>query len=339
MSIIRLPIDTKSLYFNIKNDNIHGHTATVATPLKQGNTYNNELGKLLSIQEKKIDISSKAEFVHELIKHSKSKVIITHAYKFDKLSVNGMRIYTESDFCVYVKEEVDPCKVQYGRLKVHYPMNLFYSDEDFSVNNKEVINAISDKLSNYAFLIRAFEYNTETQILNFDALIVGVNGVPYSKVFINEKGVGNKFNLIFNENADDYDYEIISLRKKFGEIVSPSNFLEYSRKMKELAYEILKNNELTDIEIISDKYPYSLFDFIYKDVDGIKKYGILRVTSTKMKYFNMSLSQRNFLYDNKEDVIVFLIVNIYEKPEVLKISCDKLSEFSMSINSIKYGGD
>ena len=36
MSIIRLPIDTKSLYFNIKNDNKTGHTATVATPLKQG---------------------------------------------------------------------------------------------------------------------------------------------------------------------------------------------------------------------------------------------------------------------------------------------------------------
>ena len=36
MSVIRLPIDTKSLYFNIKNDNKTGHTATVATPLKQG---------------------------------------------------------------------------------------------------------------------------------------------------------------------------------------------------------------------------------------------------------------------------------------------------------------
>ena len=33
--IIRIPIDTKSLYLNIKNDNETGHTATVATPLKQ----------------------------------------------------------------------------------------------------------------------------------------------------------------------------------------------------------------------------------------------------------------------------------------------------------------
>ena len=36
MSVLRLAIDTKSLYFNIKNDNQTGHTATVATPLKQG---------------------------------------------------------------------------------------------------------------------------------------------------------------------------------------------------------------------------------------------------------------------------------------------------------------
>ena len=36
--LLRLFIDTKSLYFNIKNDNASGHTATIATPLKQYNS-------------------------------------------------------------------------------------------------------------------------------------------------------------------------------------------------------------------------------------------------------------------------------------------------------------
>ena len=46
MSVIRLPIDIKSLYFNIKNDNEKGHTATVATPLKQGASVHEELSKI-----------------------------------------------------------------------------------------------------------------------------------------------------------------------------------------------------------------------------------------------------------------------------------------------------
>ena len=102
MSKIRMPIDTKSLYFNIKNDNLHGHTATVATPLKQGNTYNEELGQLLQINDNKIDITSKAYFINELIKHSKSKVVIKHAYQFNKLSVNGILMDITSRRLMYI---------------------------------------------------------------------------------------------------------------------------------------------------------------------------------------------------------------------------------------------
>ena len=49
MSMIRLSIDTKSLFFNIKNDNERGHTATVATPLKQGSVARPELFEIEKI--------------------------------------------------------------------------------------------------------------------------------------------------------------------------------------------------------------------------------------------------------------------------------------------------
>ena len=49
--IIRLPIDIKSLYMNIKNDNKTGHTATVATPLKQGASIHEELARIVDIPE------------------------------------------------------------------------------------------------------------------------------------------------------------------------------------------------------------------------------------------------------------------------------------------------
>lgn len=47
--MIRLPIDTKSLYFNIKNDNQSGHTATVATPLRQGKMVHDELAQIYNL--------------------------------------------------------------------------------------------------------------------------------------------------------------------------------------------------------------------------------------------------------------------------------------------------
>ena len=59
-------------------------------------------------------------------------------------------------------------------------------------------------LLGYAFIIEAFEYDTETQVLNFDAAIVGEHNVPYSKVFLNKRGVGNKFVSSFYEYADIY---------------------------------------------------------------------------------------------------------------------------------------
>ena len=54
MHKIFLPIDTKSLYCNIFNDNLKGHTCTVATPIKQGNAINEELLGLYKIP-KQID--------------------------------------------------------------------------------------------------------------------------------------------------------------------------------------------------------------------------------------------------------------------------------------------
>ena len=337
MSKIVLPIDTKSLFFNIKNDNLSGHTATVASPLRKTNG-DYKLDDILKIKNKEIDASNKNELISLLIKHSKSKVLIKNMYVFDKLSVNGKRIYPNFSFGCYIKEEIDETKVQFGRLKLHYPSKLIYEDIDVNINNKEVYKAISNVLNDYAFIIQSFEYELETGVLNFDALIVGENGIPYSKVFINEKGVGNKFNHIFNENADDYDREIISLRKKFGENVNPNNYLNYMRQMKEFAYEYIENKLNKKIVNISVNYPYSLFDFYFND-NGIRKYGILRVTSNKTKYFNLSFIQQAFMMKNESEVYLYLVSNIYDIPEITIYNYEQLNELNMSINSMKYEED
>lgn len=332
--MIRLPIDIKSLYFNIKNDNLKGHTPTVATPIKKKeNEY--KLEDIFLLNNKEIDISSKTELLSILIKHSKTDVIIKKFYNFKKLTVNGKLINSEFSFGCYIKEEIDNTKIQFGRLKLHYPSKLIYEDDDLKINNREIYKAISSILNDYAFIIKAFEYNPETDTLNFDALIVGENNIPYSKVFINEKGVGNKFNLIFNENADDYDREIISLRKKYGEQVNPYNYLDYFKKLKEIAYNKIKEFLNSDIILVSYEFPYSLFDFYYTK-DGIRKYGILRVTTTKRKYFNLSFTQQLFMKKTNNDTYIFLISDILNSISLMIYKYDDLSELVMNINSIKY---
>lgn len=337
MSKIRLPIDTKSLYFNIKNDNLKGHTPTVASPLKK-NEGEDKLENILIAKKAEVDISDKNELIELLIKHSKTKVIIKNVYVFKKLFVNGKPLNVNCSFGCYVKEEVDETKVQFGRLKLHYPSKLIYEDNELNINNREVYKEISNILGNYAFIIRSFEYETDDNSLNFDALIVGENNIPYSKVFINEKGVGNKFNVIFNENADDYDREIIALKKEYGDEVNPYNYLEFTKKLKEKGLEIIQGVLNTPLEYISENFPYSLFDFCYS-YKGIRRYGILRVTSTKNKYFNLSFIQQLFLMNNKHDAEIFLISDILNDGIITRFNYDSLSDLVMNINSIKYEED
>ena len=215
MQKIILPIDTKSFYFNIKNDNATGHTATVATPIKQGNSINEKLIQVYKIPMQ-IDFQTKPELINELIKNSKSQIKITNVLVFKNIYVNGIRINVDKSFCFYIKEEINPDKIQYGRLKLHYPMSLKYEDSELNIDNKNIINTISTFLHDYAFIVTAFEYDLDEDYLNFKITIIGENSIPYSKVFINNKGVGNKYTSVFDEYADSYDMEIISLKKFYN---------------------------------------------------------------------------------------------------------------------------
>lgn len=264
--IIRLPIDIKSLYFNIKNDNEKGHTATVATPLKQGNSLH-EISRIKNIPETVNEISREG-IVSKISSKSRAEAKITNVYVFDKVSVNGIMLKNIPSYCIYIREETSETNVHFGRQKVHYPSSFSFEDEYIEINNRIVVNAISDALKNYAFIIEAFEYCTETGVLNFDALIVGEKNIPYSKVFINRRGAGNKFTSIFTDSADTYDTEILALREKFGyDKVTPENYSDYvdknSLKANSMVIEYLKINKAENIRNLNEEYPYSLYDIGY----------------------------------------------------------------------------
>lgn len=226
MSVLRLAIDTKSLYFNIKNDNQTGHTATVATPLKQGSAIRPELYMLSQIPES-IEPTNRENLISQILSGSRALAKINGIYVFDKVAVNGYLLEGVPSYCIYVREETDCANVHFGRQKMHYPLSLVYEDLDTHIDNKSVITAVSKHLNNYAFIIEAFEYNTESRVLNFDATIVGSNLVPYSKVFVNRRGVGNKFSKMLVGESDSYDTEIIALRQNLGfNNVFPDNYGE-----------------------------------------------------------------------------------------------------------------
>lgn len=337
--IIRLPIDIKSLYANIKNDNQSGHTATVATPLKQGASIHEELAKILEIPEG-VSSSTKEEMAIQILSKSRAEAIIPRIYVFDKIMVNGIELTDIPSFCIYIREETDPQNVHCGRQKVHYPPSFNYCDENVEVDNKKVMTAVSAILHDYAFIIEAFEYDTESKVLNFDALIVGENGIPYSKVFLNKKGTGNKFTSVFTESVENYDTEIIALREKLGyEAVGPENYQEIQAQNKELASNIVLENLKSEgnkcIRCLADDYPYALYDFSIQN--GQKKtYVIVRNTATKLSYFLLPYGKIRFCMDYQKEVKVALVKDINGNPQIEWFTADDINMMNKSINTVIY---
>lgn len=334
MHKVVLKIDTKSLYMNILNDNSKGHTCTVATPIVQRNAVNPNLGQIFKIPTQ-IDFQNVDGLIETLIKNSKSKIRINNVFVFNIFSLNGEPFECDSKFCMFVKEEIDETKYQFGRTKLHYPMGFKF--ENLNINNKKVLEKISQLLNNYAFIIESFEYDFDTERLNFNALVVGYNGIPYSKVFINTKGAGSKFTKHFAQNYDFYDTEIIPVKKKLGDEATYEMFQETIDDSKEKALQIVEEylkEHFEDVRLVSMEYPYSLFDFSFRD-KGVIKYAIVRFTLTNVTYFDLSSEVLCFLNLFKKSNL-FFIKSLLDKPVLEIFNSEELNNFSSEIKAIRF---
>ena len=335
MHKILLPIDTKSLYYNILNDNLKGHTCTVATPIKQGKAINPYLSEIYKIP-KQVDFEKSEELIRELTKNSKSVVKINNVFVFDKLKINGHPLDVGCNFCMFTKEEIDSERAQFGRIKLHYPLSI--KDVNYSIDNRKVINAISDYLFGYAFLVESFEYDFDDDSLNFNVLLVGYREIPYSKVFINNKGVGNKYIQDIRNYIDMYDSEIIALRQKYGLDVSTKNFNDYLEKgrliAKEKVQKYLISIGATNIRDVSEEYPYSLFDFQYY-LGGEINYCLVFATYTKKKYFNLSGYQNQFINSFPNSTIV-LVTDVDRGNIINVITRDDIKNYSVLMDVVRF---
>ncbi len=334
MHKILLPIDTKSLYWNILNDNPKGHTCTVATPIRQGRSLNIELNEVYKIPLQ-IDFQKYPDLIDCLLKNSKSTSKINNVFIFKKIKVNGKAINLGCSYCMFVKEEVDPTKAQFGRVKLHYPCSLKY--DPLEIDNKAVINSISEHLFGFAFLIEAFEFDFDDDSLNFIVTIVGYNQIPYSKVFVNRKGTGEKYTKAFKRTEDCYDFEIVTLKKRYGDEVTPDNFQEYMNEANIRAMDIVRERLISsgadDIVSLCDTYPYSIFDLKYK-TNGKTKYAIVKTSYTKEIYFDLSGEERQALALFEQSSL-FFVSEVFGAENVYVYKQDALNELTSSVATIR----
>lgn len=342
MSGFRFKLDVKSFYFNVKNDNEKGHTPTVSTNLRQQKTTNPAL--VLFQRASSNILLDRPDLEAECIKNSKSEVVIRNILVFDKILVNGQPVEVDHQFCVFLKEEIDPTKVQYGRIKLHYPRGVKYSDFKYDIDNREVTNAISEQLHDYAFLVTEFELFDEPGKINFITEIIGPNDIPYSKVFLNYKGDRkDKFVQVFNEVADNYEIEAIKMRQ-YGipgiEEINPYTYYQAyeccQNKALEIAIDYLKTHGATDIVNHSLDYPYSVCSLETME-GGKKKYYVVCFTTTRNTYFFLSNSKNSFLYDFPEESSIILVKDLLSPTPVIEIhNSEELMEMDRSIEVFKY---
>lgn len=343
MTSFSFKLATKSFFYNVSNDNEKGgHTATVATALKQGHSVAPEL-HLFEQCKANVFFEKNRSLIRECDKNSKTAVKITNVLVFNDIFVNGEKIECDSQFCLYIKEEVDPSKVQYGRKKLHYPFTLAYSDSVLNIDNKKVVKAISKKLNDYAFLVKEIEIIEDGTAINFKTILLGQRGIPYSKVFRDYKGDSiHKFSQAFNEIADSYEIEIINMKNVPGlGSVSPDNYPQAYEHCKEKALEIVtkKLEEIpgvSEIMISALEYPYSVVD-IECLRNKSKNYYIVVFTTTSIDYFFLSRARFSFLADFDVQAKVVLVKNIMSEQPVIKVISQKeLNNAKRTVQTLKY---
>lgn len=348
-------IDEKSLFRGVKNDYKKGQSATVHTPLNQSqdkNKWRNDIYDFL----KGCESEDKVDGLPELLKvkclkktTSKASGQIIHFYVFSNFTLDGIPFDADYSFAMYVKEETSKSIVKrnglttvnthLGRQKLHYPIAFAHMSDGYNIDNRKVLDKILEVNGGFAYVVDGFEYDTETQILDFKTTIIGVEGVLLSNVFKRKKGVGLK--LLVDGISMDQPSLISTTKKILTEEENKAFFetldkiQESSRSNGQIGEEYVYNNikkilgaEPEEKTHISKKYPQSPFD-IECIIDGEKKYIEVKSTGGEKKVFYMSKGERKFMDMYKQRYLLVLVTNVkskhkkysvYERKEIMDSS-------------------
>lgn len=334
MSVLRVKIDEKSLFYGLYNDYKRGQTATVSTPINQSKNHEKWHKDILALYTSGLAMNNPPQ---ELINKCLTKTIsqanskIDYFFEFKDVLIDGIPLITDKSFGIYVKEETDAFiknkqgkmvkNTHLGRQKLHYPISLRYCDQSINVDNAAVLDAIIAQNGGFAFVVRGFECDTKKKSLNFLTSLIGLKGTFLSNVFKIQKGVGKKLLLdkIDLEAQDISSDSMFLISHKNPEKFQNINFDELSKAKaengrlgEEYAFSHIKeiiNEYITDVLHVSEMYPTSPYDIEYIE-NGVKKYLEVKATSGTKEVFNMSSGEIKFMTQYKENYTLVLITDV-----------------------------
>lgn len=208
MSVLRVKIDEKSLFYGLYNDYERGQTATVSTPINQSQDPNKWHKDIVALYTSGLAMNNPPQaLINKCLNKTTSQANskIDYFFEFKKILIDGVPLKTDKSFGIYVKEEIDMFiknkegkmvrNTHLGRQKLHYPISLHYHDKNINVDNSGVLDAILTQNGGFAFVVRGFECDTDNKTLNFLTSLIGLKGIFLSNVFKIQKGVGKKLLL------------------------------------------------------------------------------------------------------------------------------------------------
>lgn len=330
-------IDEKSLFVGVKNDYSRGQSATVHTPLNQAKNKKDWHNDIYDFLEGYNSIENLPERLKDLCLKkttSKAPAKIVHFCVFSKFSVDGVHFDVDKSFAMYVKEEtgdiikkrvgVLTANTHKGRQKLHYPKNFAYCSDGFNIDNNVVLKKILEVNGGFAYVVNGFDYDDQTETLNFRTTMVGLEGVLLSDVFIRKKGVGKKLivdGTISQMGISNIPKGIISDEEENKFLETLEKIQESSRANGRIGEEYVINNltkilrmEFTTPPIhISDSYPLSPYDIECTLNNGNKLYIEVKSTQGSKKEFIMSKGERQFMDKYCDRYLLILVTNVKAK--------------------------
>ncbi len=361
MSVIRIKIDEKSLFYGLYNDYRRGETATVSTPINQSKNpkkWHNDIIALYSSGLALID--PPGELIEKCLNKTTSQANskIDYFFEFKSIFIDGIPLKIDKSFGIYVKEKIDSFiknkqgkmvpNTHLGRQKLHYPISLHYQGQGINVDNTAVLESILAQNGGFAFVVRGFECDTEKKSINFLTSLVGLNGTFLSNVFKIKKGVGKKL-LLDKINLEAQDILMDSMV-----LISHNNPMKFNgtdfdelsktkaengRLGEEYAFSHIKdiiNEYITDVMHVSKDYPTSPYDIEYIE-NGVKKYLEVKATSGTKEVFNMSSGEIKFMTQYRENYILVLITEVKSHfPKIKKYTYAQIMKMRKEYPSTRF---
>ncbi len=356
-------IDEKSLFYGLYNDYKKGQTATVSTPINQSKDPSKWRNDIMNLYNSGLELK---DIPQDLIKNCLNKTTsqasskLLYFFEFKEICFDGIKLDCKSSFGMYVKEEIDKFIINkkgkkvhnthLGRQKLHYPISLHYNSLGYNIDNAKVLNSILEQNGGFAFVVRAFEIDTDNKSINFITSLVGLEGLLLSKVFKKQKGVGKKL-LIDEINleaqdviADDYtlttsDYNGSTYNINFDQI-NKSRVIN-GKIGEQFVYEhILEliNDCIKDVLHTSEEYPTSPYDIEYTE-NGIKKYIEVKSTCGTKEIFNMSSGEIKFMKKYKDNYILILVTEVNSPlPKTKQFTCEQVLSLRQEYPSVRFYG-